>query len=367
MNPNSPIRGTHQTIPAVPQNAPSQRREASSLPAAQGSASMQNDSNSRYRHPAIRTYLQTLPPASEPPADRPARRRKITPAPQQATAPGAPTASEAAVRSMLLTYAQDRAAQEMQRLAQWMQMPESQIDDKLSAHCKRKNGRKDDPELAACKKFLLSAGMNRLASQGLAKEEIAGMLDTAAPARQIVEKLPAESAALHESIKPADWKALNKTPDSYALLTLLVLRQELAAYAPADLVRCAKQGHHGQELVALTNHQCTDWIPDSKDRIRIAAHSGGWKNLEAPKAYQEWFSRQRAALEQQGYPRQQVEQALATLTIPMTDMVRMLSYIGGSKSLEAATAYLERLLRQRAALEQQGYTRQQAEQAMAPF
>src|SRR5687767_14727205 len=176
MNPNSPIRGTHPIIPAASQNASSQRREAPSLPAAQGSASMQNDTNSRYRHPAIRTYLQTLPQASEPPADRPARRRKITPARQQATAPGAPpVASEAAVRSTLLTHAQDRAAQEMQRLAQWIQMPESQIDDKLSAHCKRKNGRKDDPELAACKKFLLSAGMNRLASQGLAKEEIAGM------------------------------------------------------------------------------------------------------------------------------------------------------------------------------------------------
>ena len=306
---------------------------------------MPNDSNSRYRHPAIRTYLQ-MQQTSEPTTERPARRRKTADTRRQATAP-APTA-----RFTLVTYAEQRAAQEVQRLAQFTQVQEASITDKLSAQCKRKNGRKDDPALAACKKFLLSAGMNLLASQGLAQGKILEVLETAAPAQHVVDlleklSLPEEYALLRSSIGPEDWDALKKNSGGYALLALLVLKQELASYSIADLVRCAKKGSHGQELVALTDGTYATWIRKSQDRTRIAANSGGWKNLEAAKAYLEGLFQQRAALEQQGYTQQQIDHAMAPFTIPMEKMVSILSNIGGSKNLEAAKAYLEGLFQQR--------------------
>ena len=297
---------------------------------------MPNDSNSGHRHPAIRTYLQ-MRQTSEQPAARPAQRRKTIDTRQQAAAPATQAASASTVRSMLLIHAENLAAQEMQRLAQVTQGKMPEITEKFSAQCKRKNGRKDDPELAACKKFLLSAGMNMLAGQGVAPNEIIGGLDKAVPAQHVAEdllrKLPEEYASFKSAIGQKDWDALARKPGGYALLALLVLKRELAAYSIADLVRCAKSGNNGQELVALTNKEYAIWIPEIEDRIRIAANSGGWKNLEAAKTYLDGLFRQRARLEEQGLSPQQVGQAMAPFTIKMETLVHTVARVGGSNRL----------------------------------
>ncbi len=72
-------------------------------------------------------------------------------------------------------------------------------------------------------------------------------------------------------------------------------------------------------------------------------------------------------LAQQGYTPQQIDQALAPFTFDKTELVRMLSHDGGSKNLQAATAYMDRLIMQRLALAQQGQTAEQIDQTLAPF
>jgi len=318
---------------------------------------------------------QQMQQTAEPPVGRPARCRKTAPARQQAGAPST-------TRSPLVAYAEERAATEMQDLLQVTSTPESQIAAKLSAQCLRKNGRKDDPELAACKKFLLTAGMNMLVGLGVAQEEIIGVLETATPAQQLVEKMPEKFARLRTSITPQDWNTIaRKNPGGYAFLALLILEKELDVHPLADLVRCAKKGNHGKELIALTQDEYIEWIPESKDRISIAANGGGWKNLEAAKDYLEQLFQQREQARQSVTDNAQargmamtpdqiereVEQLIAPFAIPMKDMVSILSHGGGSKNLEAAKDYLAQLFQQRVQLEQQGYSQQQVEQAMAPF
>jgi len=132
-----------------------------------------------------------------------------------------------------------------------------------------------------------------------------------------------------------------------------------------------------------------------QDMVRILSHGGGSKNLEAATAYlarlfiqrtgeREALLRDAQALDlplAAEHIEQQVEHAMAPFTIPMQDMVKILANNGGSKNLEAATAYLERLFIQRTGEREAllanaqalglslaaEHIEQQVEHAMAPF
>lgn len=285
--------------------------------------------------------------------------------------------------TLLLQYASGLAQQRIAALASSSSMRVQTINTWLEGMCKQRNGKKDPPELAACKKVVLAACLQLMVRDGRA-EDAKAIMEKRPPiaAGELLVKLPGEMENLRTArrITGKNWIAINQKSRGYNLLALIGLSAELAAYESTALVNCARKTPTCQELVALTNEAVNRSLPfDGADRVRIASNGGGWKNLEAASRYMSALPARRAVLETnlqaQGQPLtpEQIDHALVPFTIAIKDMVRILSHDGGSKNLEATTAYLEELRSQRATLEGNlqalgiTFTPEQIDHALAPF
>lgn len=336
-----------------------------------------------------------MPDAEPPPSARnratAGRKRKTNPlqtqyrAAQEEKSKQAATGARAENTSLLLQYASDQALQRVAVLARALGMTTQTIDTWLDGMCKQGFITRYTPELVASKKVVLATCLQLMVNEG--RGDAARTLLAAKPpvtVQTLLAELPVQAAALRSKITDKEWQVIEEKSKGYSLMALMALSAELTAYDPAALVRCAKSTHTYLELVALTN------VADSHissispaDRISIAAHSGGWKNLEAAVDYLKWLTNERTTLEAnvlaQGRPlaqkeiEQEIDRALAPYTIAMDDMVRIVSHGGGSKNLQAAIAYLDKMSTERTTLEanalKQGkrLTQKEIDDALAPY
>ncbi|WP_296554826.1 hypothetical protein [Pigmentiphaga sp.] len=264
----------------------------------------------------------------------------------------------------LLRYAQQRLARETDLLRhappQWL----APIQNELAYIGRFQVGR-TQLEIRLHRQFIATAAINALAQFGGPSPQV-----LSSPLSQLSASLlasfPAGVEALKTDMGPDKWHRLHSRPEgANALLTLLLLRQELAAHDTDSLVACINHANnHGQNLLALANPDTAKAIPAPEDRIKIASLSGGWKNLDAGIAYlteqsthREHLLRQHESAAEPGTPVETIEhlvdQAMPpSLSIPRQNVLHLLSSPGGSAGLAAARAYQSKLSVQRAEIRQ---------------
>lgn len=288
-----------------------------------------------------------------------------------------------------LRYAQQRLAQETARLEH---APPQWIDPihRTVFHIGRRVNAGAPREVRLHLQFIAAAAVNKLARLGESSPQILSC-ELSQLSASLLAGFPAEADTLKTEMGQPTWDRLYRRPEGVnALLTLLLLRQELASHDMASLASCANgQRNHGQNLLALTNPDAAAAIPDPGDRIGIASPIGGWKNLDAGIAYLTAQSTHRERLLGQyrlaAEPdtpvetiEHEVDQAMPpSLSIPRRNALHLLSTAGGSVNLAAARAYRHKLSEQQVKIKQLLWERmpdmasadldRAAGEAMAPF
>ena len=218
------------------------------------------------------------------------------------------------------------------------------------------------PEIRLHRQFIAAAAMNKLAQLGRLSPQMLSGASSQLPAL-LLASFPADAETLKAEMGQDAWNRLTKRPEGYnALLTLMLLRQELTAYDMNSLVsRANGDCNHGQHLLALTNPDAATAIPDPNDRIGIVSYRGGWKNLDAGIAYlteqsahrEHLLHQHRLAAEPDTAPEiieREVDQAMPpSLSISRQEVLQLLSSPGGSVNLAAARTYRNRQSVQQAA------------------
>jgi len=289
----------------------------------------------------------------------------------------------------LLRYVEQRLAQETARLEH---APPQWIDPihRTVRYIGRGPTGGSQPEVRLHRRFIAAAAMNKLARLGEPSPQILSCELSQLPA-SLLASFPTEAETLKTEMGPSKWNRVYQRPGgANALLTLLLLRQELASHDMDSLVSCASgDGNHGQNLLALTNPDAATVIPDPRDRIRIASPVGGWKNLDAGIAYltarsthcERLLGQHRLAAEPDA-PVETIEHEIdrampPSLSIPRRNALHLLSCEGGAVNLAAARTYRSKLSVQQVEIRQSLRERmpdmasadldRAASEAMAPF